>query len=83
MIPALYISVASCFAIKVIIKSTAFVSSFKSEKGDTAKSSSTDFIYKQKRQIHVPLNCKRIILNRNAKFLEFWFQYQSNHVVVF
>ena len=40
------------------------IRSFKSEKGDTAKLPRTDFIYKQKRQILVPLNCKRFILKR-------------------
>ena len=55
------------------------ISSFKSEKGDTAKLSRTGFSYTQKRSIFVPLNCKRFILKRNAFFLEFWFSYQSNH----
>ena len=55
------------------------IRSFKSEKGDTTKLSRTDFIYKQKRQILVPLNCKRFILKLNAKFLAFWFTYRSDH----
>ena len=57
MTPELYNSVASCFVIKVITKyMTLFyflylfwdISSFKSEKGDTAKLSLTGFIYKKK-----------------------------------
>ena len=36
------------------------ISSFKSEKGNTAKLSRIGFIYKQKK-IFVPLNCKRFI----------------------
>ena len=59
------------------------ISSFKSEKGDTAKLSRTGFIYKQKRYILVRLKCKRFILKRNAKFLQVWFSYRSNHNPVF
>ena len=75
MIPELYISVVSCFGIKVITKNMAFVlvfyrfwdiSSYKSEKGDTAKLSRTGFIYKQKRSMFVPLNGKRFVLKRNT-----------------
>ena len=42
------------------------ICSFKSEKGDTAELSRTGFIYKQKREILVPLNYKRFILKCNA-----------------
>ena len=39
------------------------ISSFKSEKGDNIKlMSRTGFLYKQKRLILVPLNCRRFIL---------------------
>ena len=55
------------------------ISSFKSEKGDNIKLSRTDFLCKQKRQLFVPLNCKKFILQRNAKFLEFCFSYRSDH----
>ena len=41
------------------------ISSFKSKKGDTTKLSQ-GFIYKQKRQILVPLNVKKFILKQNA-----------------
>ena len=38
---------------------------FKSEKGDNTKLSCPGFLYKQRRQMHVPLNCKRFILKQN------------------
>ena len=47
------------------------ISSFKSEKGDNIKLPRTGSLFKQKREILVPLNCKRFSLKRNANFLEF------------
>ena len=41
------------------------ISSFKSEKGDTAKLSRIGFSYKQNGEILVPRNCKRFFLKRN------------------
>ena len=52
------------------------ISSLKSQKGENIKFSRTGFLYKQKIQILVPLNCKRFILKRKAKF---WFSYRSDH----
>ena len=58
------------------------ISSFESEKGDSIKLSRTSFLYKQRREILVPLDCKRFILTRNTKFLEFWFTYRSHRNVI-
>ena len=50
-----------------------YITSLKLEKSDTAKLSRKGFIYNKKDK------CLYHIFKHNAKFLEFWFTYRSDH----